>query len=151
MRKIAEFFLRNNKKKPNDERQGGVYIFKSKEEASAIIITALGVDSNLLEEIIVRTKRKLSRKVDCLIYLTDSPDFAIFRRHGVIFEYLPSSTKQRLHATDMPWQAYLQERWGLLLAKWRPRYVLTYGTSIDSFLAAAPASSVRRSPDMPKS
>ena len=151
MRKLTELFLRKDKQELNVESLGNIYIFKSKEGISTIIITTLGVNPGLLDGIIVTTKRKLSRKADRLIYLTDNSDFTIFLRHGVIFEYLPPSVEQRLHATDMPWQAYLRERWRLLLAKWRPRHVLTYGTNIDSFLAAAPAASVRKAPDMLKS
>jgi hypothetical protein len=149
MRKLKELFLRKDERR-EEENSGNVYLYKSKEGISTIIVSALGVDPSFLEEIIVTTKRKLPRKGDRLIYLTDSSDFAVFRRHGVIFEYLPPLTEQRLHATDMPWQAYLQERWGLLLAKWRPRRILAYGTNVDSFLQAAPATSNGRAPDMPK-
>lgn len=151
MRKLTELFLRDNKQNSEVERPGNIYIYKSKEDISTILVTTLGVNPDFLEEIIVTTKRKLPGKNDRLIYLTDNSDFTIFRRHGVIFEYLPPLVEQRLHATDMPWQAYLRERWGLLLAKWRPRRVLAYGTNIDSFLGAAPAASVRKAPDMPKS
>lgn len=151
MRKLTEFFLRKNKQISKVEKPGNIYIYKSKEEISTIIITVLGVNPDFLEEIIVTTKRKLPGKGDRLIYLTDNSDFAVFRRHGVIFEYLPPSAEQRLHATDMPWEAYLRERWGLLLAKWRPRRILAYGMDIDSFLLAAPAAFIRKAPDMPKS
>jgi hypothetical protein len=151
MRKLTEFLLGKNKQRPQVETLGNIYIYKSKEETSTIIVTTLGVNPDFLEEIIVTTKRKLPGKSDRLIYLTDNSDFTIFRRHGVIFEYLPPLMEQRLHATDMPWQAYLRERWGLLLAKWRPRRVLAYGTNIDSFLAAAPGAPVGKEPDMPQS
>lgn len=99
----------------------------------------MGVNPDFLDEIVTTTKRRLSGRGDRLVYLTDSSDFTVFRRHGVIFEYLPPLLEQRVHAAAMPWQGYLRERWGLLLAKWRPRRVLAYGTNIDSFLAAAPA------------
>lgn len=151
MRKLTELFGRKDNKISEVENPGNIYIYKSKTEISTILITTFGVKSDFVEEIIVTTKRKLARKNDRLIYLTDNSDFTMFRRHGVIFEYLPPLIEQRLHATDMPWQAYLRERWSLLLAKWRPRCVLAYGTTIDSFLAAAPAASVRNAPDMPKS
>ena len=151
MRNLTELFLRKNKQKSEVESPGNIYIYKSKEDISTILVTTLGVNPDFLEEIIVTTQRKLPRKSDRLIYLTDNSDFTIFRRHGVIFEYLPPLMEQRLHATDMPWQAYLRERWGLLLAKWRPRRVLAYGTTIDTFLEAAPATTVRKAPDTPKS
>lgn len=151
MRKLKEIFPRKDKQNPGVESPGNIFIYKSKEDISTIIVTTLGVNPDLVEEIIVTTKRKLPGKSDRLVYLTDNPDFTIFRRHGVIFEYLPPLGEQRLHAADMPWQAYLRERWGLLLAKWRPRRVLAYGTTIDSFLAAAPAVSAPEAPDMARS
>ena len=140
MRKLTELFLRKDKKKSAVENSGNIYVYKSKEDISTILVTTLGVNPDFLEEIIVTTKRKLPGKSDRLIYLTDNSDFTVFRRHGVIFEYVPPLMEQLLHAADMRWQAYLQERWGLLLAKWRPRLILAYGTNIDSFLVAAPAS-----------
>ncbi|RUU25717.1 hypothetical protein [Mesorhizobium sp. M6A.T.Ce.TU.016.01.1.1] len=151
MRKLTEFFLRRGKQKPEVENPGNIYIYKSKEQISTIIITTFDVNPDLLEEIIVTTKRRLPRKNDRLVYLTNNSDFTMFRRHGVIFEYLPPLIEQRLHATDMPWQAYLRGRWGLILAKWRPRRVLAYGTTIDTFLEAAPATTVRKAPDTLKS
>ena len=133
------------------ETPGDIYVYKSKEEISTIIVTTLGVDPNFLEEIVTTTKQKLPGKNDRLVYVTDNSDFTIFRRHGVIFEYLPPLMEQRLHAADMPWQAYLRERWGLLLAKWRPRRILAYGTNIDGFLAAAPVPATRNAADTPAS
>ncbi len=151
MRKLTELFVRKDRQRLEVEDPKNIHIYKSKADTSTIIITTLDVNSDLLEEIVVTTKRKLSGKGDRLIYLTDNSDFTVFRRHDVIFEYLPPLMEQRLHVADLPWQAYLRERWGLLLAKWRPRRILAYGTSIDSFLAAAPAGPVRKAPDMPKS
>lgn len=150
MRNFMALFYRNKKEKINVEKIKNLYILKSKGDISTIIVTTLGVNPEFLEGIIVTTKRKLSGKADRLIYLTDNSDFTVFRRHGVIFEYLPPLVAQRRHANDMPWQAYLREHWGLLLAKWRPSRVLTYGTSIDSLLTAAP-SAIREAPEMPKS
>ncbi len=151
MRKLTELFVRKDRQRLEVEDPKNIHIYKSKADTSTIIITTLDVNQDLLEEIVVTTKRKLSGKGDRLIYLTDNSDFTVFRRHDVIFEYLPPLMEQRLHVADLPWQAYLRERWGLLLAKWRPRRILAYGTSIDSFLAAAPAGPVRKAPDMPKS
>jgi hypothetical protein len=148
MTKFADFFSGKNKQKLESESEGSVHVYKSKAQISTIIVTVLGVDPGLVDEIVATTKQKLPGKDDRLVYVTDNSDFTVFRRHSVIFEYLPPLMEQRLHAADMPWQAYLSERWGLLLAKWRPRRVLAYGTNIDSFLAAAPAASVRKAPDM---
>ena len=133
--------------RPDAADEGGMYVYKSKEQISTIIITTLGVDPLHLDEIITKTKQNLPGKDDRMVYVTDNSDFTAFRRHGVIFEYLPPLKEQQLHAADMPWRTYLRERWALLLAKWRPRQVLAYGTDIDSFLAAAPAASNRKIAD----
>jgi hypothetical protein len=151
MIKFVGRFFAKDAPKPGAETEGEIYVYKSKEEISTIVVTTLGVDPNFLDEIVTTTKEKLPGKNDRLVYVTDNSDFTIFRRHGVIFEYLPPLMEQKLHAADMPWQAYLRERWGLLLAKWRPRRVMAYGTNIDSFIAAAPAASARKTPVMPKS
>jgi hypothetical protein len=151
MRKLTELFSRKAEQEPRSESPGDIYVYKSKEDISTIVITILGVDPNFLEEIVGKTKEKLPGKNDRLVYVTDNSDFTVFRRHGVIFEYLPPLMDQRLHAADMPWQPYLRERWGLLLAKWRPRRVLAYGTNIDSFLAAAPTPAPRNAVDTPSS
>ena len=147
MRKLTELFLRKDEQASKGENTGDIYIYRSKKEISTILITTLGLSADSLEEVIVTTKRRLLGKRDRLVYLTDISDFTMFRRHGVFFEYLPPLSEQRLHAADMPWQAYLRERWGLLLAKWRPRQVLAYGMNIESFLAAAPAA-VRTTSDI---
>src|SRR5262245_61311309 len=105
MRKLREMFLRSETQKPDFENHGSIYIYKSREGISTILVTTLGVKPDFLEEIIVTTKRKLPGKGDRLVYLTDNSDFTVFRRHGVIFEYLPPLLEQRLHATNMPWQS----------------------------------------------
>lgn len=148
MGKLTGFFLRGHKQKSETEKVGDIGLYKSKAGISTVFITVFCVNPDFLEEIILTTTRRLSSKSKKLIYLTDNPDFTTFRRHGVMFEYMPALTEQRRHAADMPWQAYLRERWRLLLAKWRPRQVLAYGTNIDDFLAAAPITCVDETPDL---
>lgn len=151
MGKFSERFLGRADKSRENGKSQDLYIYESKQGLTTILVTTLGLHADLLDEIIVTTKAKLPARNDRLVYLTDNSDFAIFRRHGVIFEYIPPLVEQRLHAADMPWQAYLQERWGLLLAKWRPRRILAYGTNIDSFLAAAPKPATHKPAGPPRS
>jgi hypothetical protein len=119
-----------------------LYIYNSEPATSTVLVTLIGVQPHLLEEIILNTQRRLSRS-HRLIYLTDQIDFSVFRKNGAIFEYVPALLEQRLHASAMPWHSYMRSHWGLLLAKWRPRQILTYGLSMDRFLAAAPKRSGR--------
>lgn len=113
------------------------YIYRSKGFINTVLIVVIGVDAKLVPEIIDVTKKKFA-KTDKLVFLTDDCDFTAFREQAVAFEYMPPLIEQRVHVADMPWQSYLRERWGLLLAKWKPRLILSYGTNIDAFLAAAP-------------
>lgn len=113
------------------------YIFRSYGQVNTVLIVVIGIDNKLVPEIIETIKKKFA-KSDKLVFLTDDSDFTPFREQAVAFEYMPSLIEQRVHVADMPWQSYLRERWGLLLAKWKPRLILSYGTNIDAFLAAAP-------------
>ena len=108
MRKFLRSLFAKDAEKPDAADDGGMYVYKSKEEISTIIITTLGVDPLHLDEIITKTKQKLPGKDDRMVYVTDNSDFTAFRRHGVIFEYLPPLMEQQLHAADMPWRTYLQ-------------------------------------------
>ncbi|MBA3448999.1 MAG: hypothetical protein H0T56_15600 [Pseudaminobacter sp.] len=137
MRNFLARFLTAESKHQDTGKDDNLYIYESKKHLSVILVTVLCVDPELLDEIVRTTKAKLPADNDRLVYLTDSPDFETFRRHGVFFEYMPSMAEQRLHPDAIPWQAHLRERWALLLAKWRPRQILSYGTGIDGFLAAA--------------
>ncbi|ESY90710.1 hypothetical protein [Mesorhizobium sp. LNHC209A00] len=125
---------RNDKQIPSEEDD--MHIYRSVAAKPVVMVTVLGVKSDLLEEIIQITSRKFEPK-HRLVFLTDSSEFGLFRSNGAIFEYFPPLLEQRLHAAVMPWPAYLAERWALLVAKWRPIHVIAYGQNIDGFLAAA--------------
>ncbi|MFD1987419.1 hypothetical protein ACFSOZ_33910 [Mesorhizobium newzealandense] len=115
------------------------YIYRSRGLLDTVLVVVIGVEAKLVPEIIETIKKKFP-KADKLVFLTDDSDFTAFREQAVAFEYMPPLVEQRVHAADMPWQSYLRERWGLLLAKWKPRLILSYGMNIDAFLAAAPTS-----------
>lgn len=112
-------------------------IYASQPSVTAIIVTLIGVDASQIDEIIDVTNNRFGSRHK-IVYLTDSLDFMRFRNKGAIFEYLPSVLEQKLHAAEISWNAYLAKRWRLLVAKWRPVHVISYGQNIDSFLAAAP-------------
>lgn len=103
-----------------------------------VIVTVFAVKPELLAEIVTVMQRRF-QPAHRLLFITDSLDFSVFRDNGVIFEYLPSTLEQRIHADAMDWPAYLTERWALLLAKWRPLHVIAYGQNSDAFIASAPA------------
>jgi hypothetical protein len=71
------------------------------------------------------------------VYLTDHPDLSVFYRDGRIIEYIPS-TREQNRRPDRQWRLFLAQRRSLLLAKWAPVTVLSYGTPLEEFIALAP-------------
>lgn len=117
-------------------------IYASQPALSTIIVTLIGVEAEQIDEIIDVTARRFGTKHK-IVYLTDSLDFMRFRDRNAIFEYLPSALEQKLHAAEISWNAYLAKRWRLLMSKWQPVHVISYGQNIDAFLAAAPVMTAR--------
>lgn len=117
-------------------------IHASQPSVTAIIVTLIGVDAAQIDEIIDVTTERFGSQHK-IVYITDSLDFMRFRNKGAIFEYLPSALEQKLHAAEISWNAYLAKRWRLLLSKWRPLHVISYGQNIDGFLAVAPHMTLR--------
>ncbi len=120
-------------------------IYRTSPSKPVVMVTVLGVNPDVLDEIVTVMCRKFEPG-HRLVFLTDSTDFALFRRLGLAFEYLPSHLDQRVHADALAWPAYLAERWALLLAKWRPVHIIAYGQNFDAFLGAAPRAATSRAP-----
>lgn len=112
-------------------------IYRTVGSRPVVLVTVLGTRPELIEEILTVMRRKFEPAYR-LVFLTDSTDFAVFRRFSMVFEYLPSGLEQRVHADAMDWHAYLSERWALLLSKWLPLHIVAYGQNVDAFIAAAP-------------
>ena len=127
---------------PEAEPEPTLAIYASQPTLSAIIVTLIGVDAAQVDEIIDVTNQRFGSRHK-IVYLTDSLDFMHFRNRGAIFEYLPSALEQKLHAAEISWNAYLAKRWQLLVSKWQPVHVVSYGQNIDAFLAAAPRMTAR--------
>ncbi|ANH07173.1 hypothetical protein [Shinella sp. HZN7] len=127
---------------PDDAPEQTLAIYTSQPAQTAIIVTLIGIEAEQIDEIIDVTARRFGKKHK-IVYLTDSLDFMRFRDRNAIFEYLPSALEQKLHAAEICWNAYLARRWRLLLSKWQPVHVISYGRNIDAFLAAAPPMTVR--------
>lgn len=112
--------------------------------AHTTLVSLIGVEAALVEDILDDTRRAYGRR-DRLVYLTDAASFVPFRRQGAIFEYMPPLAEQAAFGADMPWRSYLGERWQLLLAKWAPHRILAFGMTMEAFLAAAPPGRAERS------
>lgn len=99
----------------------------------AVLVTLFGVTAEDQAEAIKVTTARLGPHYR-LVYLTDNPDFQALRRANAAFEYLPGPAERQRHRPDAPWGEYLRQRYQLLLAKWLPARILSYGRPPAAFL-----------------
>ena len=100
-----------------------------------VLVTAFGIGASALDGTLDRALAGIpaQRRVVCV---TDQPDFLPLRRRGVSFEYLPHLLARKAAFGDArTWQAYLTERYEILLAKWRPSQIIAAGTSLERFVS----------------
>ena len=103
-----------------------------------VLVTAFGIAAPALDGALDRALAGIpaQRRVVCV---TDQPDFLPLRRRGVSFEYLPPpSARKSAFADARIWQAYLTERYEILLAKWRPAQIVAAGASLEQFVSDRP-------------
>lgn len=61
------------------------------------------------------------------VFLTDSSDFAAFRAHQAMFEYMPDIRRLEHRSDDRDWELYMARRFSLICAKWQPVRVVAFG------------------------
>jgi hypothetical protein len=134
---ISGLRRRREEASSEEESPATLHIYASQPAVSCVLITMIGVDEAHIDEIINITKAKFGEK-HRIVYVTDSLDFMRFRNQQAVFEYLPSTLEQNLHASEIAWDSYMARRWRLLMSKWRPLHILSYGQNVDAFISAAP-------------
>jgi hypothetical protein len=72
-----------------------------------------------------------------LVFLLSSDTFTPFLRRQVAIETFPSFQQQSLHQRLIDWPSYLAEKWEMLLLKWQPQTVISYGLNPDRFILRA--------------
>ncbi|MEO5615500.1 MAG: hypothetical protein ABIR04_11360 [Cypionkella sp.] len=111
-----------------------------------ILVTLLEVDEADHPAILEHLHSRLHNRHK-LVFLLSTDNFAPFLRYAAAFETFPSSDQQARHRRLIDWPGYLTEKWELLLLKWRPENVLSYGTNPDRFLAQARITAGRTAQD----
>lgn len=107
-----------------------------------LLVTLLDVAEADHPAILARLSEKFGASHK-LVFLLSTDDFTPFLRAGAAFETFPSPGQQEQHRRLMDWPGYLAEKWELLLLKWRPGTVISYGSNPDRFLAQARAAAER--------
>ncbi|MBY3348011.1 hypothetical protein [Rhizobium laguerreae] len=138
---LAPRFVRS--RAVSEAESDNLHIYASKPDRPCVLITVIGVDDAHLDEIITVTTKKFGA-THRVTYVTDSLDFMQFRNRQAVFEYLPSALEQTMHASEIDWGFYLERRWALLMSKWRPVHILSYGQNVEGFIASAPGLALGR-------
>jgi hypothetical protein len=94
---------------------------------ATILVTVLGLSGRALEDVLELVSREAKTKPIVPVFVTDSFDFAPFRRRRLRFEYLPDRERQQRFAPDLDWDLYLRRRYVLLGEKWRAQSVISFG------------------------
>lgn len=103
-----------------------------------MMVTLLSVDPGAFPEILDKINRRFGARRR-IIFLVSTYDVSAFLERRAEFEFFMPIGEQIAHRDLMDWPDYLAEKWKLMLAKWRPRTIVAYGSNVDRFLAEARA------------
>ena len=93
-----------------------------------MLVTVLGLSGRALEEVLELVAKGAETKPIVPVFVTDSFDFAPFRRRRLRFEYLPDRDRQQRFAPELDWDLYLRRRYLLLREKWQAKSVISFGS-----------------------
>jgi hypothetical protein len=93
-----------------------------------MLVTVLGLSGHALEEVLELVTKGAETNPIVPVFITDSFDFAPFRRRRLRFEYLPDRDRQQRFAPELDWDLYLRRRYALLREKWQAKSVISFGT-----------------------
>jgi hypothetical protein len=104
---------------------------------AVIFVTVFGLSTAALEEVLEVVIREGRNAPVSPVFLTDSLDFRPFRVRRLRFEYLPDGGRRQRFAPDLDWSAYERRRYRLLVEKWRPQSLISFGSPPPADCAAA--------------
>jgi hypothetical protein len=104
---------------------------------AAFFVSVFGLSTAALEEVLEAVIREGRGSPVSPVFLTDSLDFEPFSARGLRFEYLPDGGRRQRFAPDLDWRAYERRRYRLLVEKWRPQSLISFGTPPPPDCAAA--------------
>jgi hypothetical protein len=104
---------------------------------AVIFVTVFGLSAAALEEVLEVVLREGRDAPVSPVFLTDSLDFKPFRERRLRFEYLPDGGRRQRFAPDLDWHTYERRRYCLLVEKWRPQSLISFGTPPPADCAAA--------------
>lgn len=113
---------------------GSVYQFVDAPPKSLALVLLLDKDAAGIETFLATSQRQLAR-FERVVYLVSTTDLRPFTRRGALVEVFPDRAALALSTPAQSTRTYLRSRYEFLLQKWRPDWVLSYGTDIDNYLS----------------
>jgi len=96
------------------------------EPLKVIGVSVCGFGRADLEKVVDMVSRQQEKNRDFApVFLTDSTEFDVFRRHGFVFEYMPPPAQQP-EGTEA-WDSYAEGRLQLIKRKWNLAQIITFG------------------------
>ncbi len=96
-----------------------------------VLVTVLGLEGEALERVLVIAETRCAARWARPILVTDGHDFAPFRRRKLTVEQVVDAETRLLSRPDLPWRTYRRRQYALLVARWRPIAVISFGRSPD--------------------
>jgi hypothetical protein len=93
-----------------------------------MLVTVLGLSGRALEDVLELVTKGAETKPIVPVFVTDTFDFAPFRRRRLRFEYVPDRDRQQRFAPELDWDLYLRRRYALLREKWQAKSVISFGS-----------------------
>lgn len=103
-----------------------------------LFVTVFGLAADAYAEILQVVQAKFDRRFR-IVFCLAGDDFSIFVQRGVVCEAFPSLEDQGKHSDLLDWSAYLAAKWALIIDKWKPAKILSYGMNFDSYIDASKA------------
>jgi hypothetical protein len=90
-------------------------------------VTVLGLSGRALDEVLELVVNRAKATPTAPVFVTDTFDFAAFRRRRLRFEYMPDRDRQQRFAPKLDWDLYLRHRYALLGEKWQAQSIISFG------------------------
>ena len=107
-----------------------LYQYPDRSPQRRALILLLGLEQRAVDQFVAEAHQPLGRRFERMIFLVTASDFREFRARGLVVEHFPS----RRPEDTRDWGRYLRKRYQIVIAKWSPDWVLSYGEDFATYL-----------------
>lgn len=112
----------------SDRRGSGLLSLRAAGEGPVHLFVVLGMEAEERERLVGDVLRLREVAGGFLpVFVTDSDDFGVFRRHQLVFEYIPDVQRFAEHADPVEWPRHYDARMRGILAQYEPEQVFVMG------------------------